>query len=337
MSTKTCKVSVCLPVYNGEKFIAEAIDSILNQTFRDIEIIISDNGSQDRTQEICRRFADRDDRISYFRSSINRGPAWNFNTSYLKATGEYLKWIAHDDLCEPEFLERAVAVLDAEPEVVLCHSRWARIDEHKAVVTTSEKLPDYEQAGACNRFGSLIHMDQRQHSGVEIFGLIRMSALKRINQPPIGNFAHGDRLTLVALCLMGRFHRLPDPLLLSRTHEGRSMVFDPGRTWRGHTMTGQRLGIGPIPPDEWFDPIWEGRITFPDWRILLEYWRALDPAPLSPAQRLRCRLHVARRAVARAPRLVRDVLIASEQAWGGFPDELRTARTAAEPSAGKSS
>lgn len=139
-------------------------------------------------------------------------------------------------------------MLDAEPEVVLCHSRWARIDEHKAVVTTSEKLPDYEQAGACNRFGSLIHMDQRQHSGVEIFGLIRMSALKRINQPPIGNFAHGDRLTLVALCLMGRFHRLPDPLLLSRTHEGRSMVFDPGRTWRGHTMTGQRLGIGPILP-----------------------------------------------------------------------------------------
>jgi glycosyltransferase involved in cell wall biosynthesis len=310
------------------------LDSILNQAFNDIEVIISDNGSQDGTQEICRRYADKDDRISYHRVIKNRGPAWNFNTSYQKAKGEYLKWMAHDDLCEPDFLERAVAILDAEPDVVLCHAKWARIDEHKAIIEHTEKLPDYEQVRASDRFGSLIHMDQRHHSGVEIFGLIRMSALKRINQPPIGNFAHGDRLTLAALCLLGRFHRLPDPLLLSRTHPGRSMVFDRKRTWRGHTRMGQWLGIGPIPPDEWFDPEWEGKITFPDWRILLQYWLALRLAPLSRIERLRCRVHLGRRAIARAPRLVRDLLIAGEQALSGFPDELSRKRTVSEPSAG---
>jgi glycosyltransferase involved in cell wall biosynthesis len=335
VSTRTCRVSVCLPVFNGEQFIAEALDSILSQTFRDIEIIISDNGSQDRTQAICQSYADKDDRISYYRAVKNRGPAWNFNTSYEKATGEYLKWTAHDDLCEPDFLERAVAVLDAEPDVVLCHAKWARIDENKAVIEHLEKLPDYEQARASDRFGSLIHMDQRHHSGVEIFGLIRMSALKAINQPPIGNFAHGDRLTLAALSLMGRFHRLPEPLLLNRTHAGRSMVFDPKRTWRGHTRVGQWLGIGPIPPDEWFDPVWEGRITFPDWRILWQYWRALTPASLPPMERLRCGAHIGRRAIASAPKLLRDVLIAGEQSLGGFPEELERKRAISEASAGK--
>ena len=72
-------VSIGLPVHNGERYLDETIKLILGQTYPDLELIISDNGSTDATSKICQRFADRDERVRYFRSAENRGAAWNFN------------------------------------------------------------------------------------------------------------------------------------------------------------------------------------------------------------------------------------------------------------------
>src|SRR3954464_8358144 len=88
------RVSVGLPVYNGEHFVARAIDSILNQTFRDLELIITDNGSSDRTEQICREYAARDPRVQYHRSETNRGIVTNFNCPVEMARGEYFHWQA---------------------------------------------------------------------------------------------------------------------------------------------------------------------------------------------------------------------------------------------------
>jgi glycosyltransferase involved in cell wall biosynthesis len=125
------KVSIGLPVFNGENYLEAAVDSILAQTFKDFELIISDNASTDRTQEICQRYCGRDSRVRYFRSEQNHGAAWNFNRVFELASGEYFKWAAHDDMIAPDFLQKCVAVLDEDPTVVLCHSQVQFINEYE--------------------------------------------------------------------------------------------------------------------------------------------------------------------------------------------------------------
>ena len=123
------RVSVGLPVYNGERYLRLAIDSILAQTFEDFELIISDNASTDHTEEICREYAARDPRVIYIRQPRNRGGAWNFNHVVELARGEYLKWAAHDDVLAPTFLKECVAALDRLPGTVLASPRTVKIDE----------------------------------------------------------------------------------------------------------------------------------------------------------------------------------------------------------------
>ena len=81
-------VSIGVPVYNGENHLAAALDSFLRQTYEDFEVVVSDNGSTDRTEQIARDYAARDPRIRYYRSDINFGAAWNFNRVVELAQGE---------------------------------------------------------------------------------------------------------------------------------------------------------------------------------------------------------------------------------------------------------
>lgn len=105
-------VSVCIPVYNMERFIGAAIESALSQTFQDIEIIVVDNASTDGTSQIIAGFADS--RIRVFRNSENIGAAGNFNRAVSLARGRYLKVLCADDVIYPSCLERQVAVLEAD-------------------------------------------------------------------------------------------------------------------------------------------------------------------------------------------------------------------------------
>src|SRR5579875_956335 len=106
-------VSIGVPVYNGERYLAQALDSILAQTFSDYEIIISDNGSTDATPDICRMYAAQDPRIKFHRHDHNRGSAWNYNRVFELSSGTYFGWLSHDDVYDPRFLERCVEVLDS--------------------------------------------------------------------------------------------------------------------------------------------------------------------------------------------------------------------------------
>lgn len=106
------RVSIGLPVYNGQQYLRQALDSLLAQTFHTFEVIISDNASNDATPEICRDYAACDPRIRYVRHDVNRGAAWNFNYVFGLARGVYFKWHAHDDMLEPTFLEQCVTILD---------------------------------------------------------------------------------------------------------------------------------------------------------------------------------------------------------------------------------
>ena len=106
-----------MPVYNREKFVAEAIDSILAQTFKDFELLIIDDGSEDESAAIIQDYAERDARIRYFQHPANRGETAARNTGMGRAAGKYVAAMDSDDISLPRRLEKQVAFLEANPEV----------------------------------------------------------------------------------------------------------------------------------------------------------------------------------------------------------------------------
>ena len=115
-------LSIGLYLYNGDRFLEAVIESILNQTFWDFELIISDNCSTDRSGEICRRFADQDSRIRYYRAEHNMSADWNLRDVYFKAIGKYFKWATHDDMIQPDFLRLCIDALEADDSLVVAHT-----------------------------------------------------------------------------------------------------------------------------------------------------------------------------------------------------------------------
>lgn len=122
-------VSICLPIYNGQKYLVAAIESILGQSCRDFELLIADDGSTDGSAEICERFAQADNRIRYWLNEKRLGLFGNYNRCIEQATGELIKPFAQDDLLEPASLEKLSGALLAHPEVALVSSARQVIDE----------------------------------------------------------------------------------------------------------------------------------------------------------------------------------------------------------------
>jgi glycosyltransferase involved in cell wall biosynthesis len=264
---RTVRVSIGLPVYNGERYLREAIGSILGQTYRQFELIISDNGSTDGTESMCRAYAAADPRIRYYREEVNRGGAWNFNRVFSLARGEYFKWAAHDDICAPRFIGCCVDVLDRLPAVVLCHPRTTIIDEvGKATVQDSVSLRT-DSPRAHHRFHDLIRV---YHGCYQQSGLIRSEALRRT--PLIANYAASDRILLARLALLGPFYEVPEHLFFSRRHDAQS------------------LHLNRFARTTWFDPAKARRIVFPEWRLFFEHFSCSHGVALSARERTLCYL-----------------------------------------------
>lgn len=109
-------VSVGLPVFNGEKSLRAAIETLIAQTYPNMELIISDNCSTDATQEICNKFALQDKRIKYFRQAENIGAVGNFRFVLEQAKGKYYFWAAADDTHSPDFIDANVTFLERNPD-----------------------------------------------------------------------------------------------------------------------------------------------------------------------------------------------------------------------------
>ncbi len=121
------KISVVMPVYNVERFVAEAVQSVLNQTFEDFELLIIDDVSPDGSVEICQQFTDP--RVRIIHHTVNRGLAGARNTGVRQAQGEFLAFLDSDDCWHPEKLERHHTHLTSRPAVGVSFSRSAFIDE----------------------------------------------------------------------------------------------------------------------------------------------------------------------------------------------------------------
>lgn len=259
------RVSIGLPVYNGERYLDAALESLLAQTFSDFELIVSDNGSTDATGEICRRYASLDRRIRYHAEERNLGAAWNYNRVFRLASGKYFRWAAHDDLVGPELLRRCVDVLDREPTVVLCYPKTAVIDGDGNVMGLFE---DGLDLGEETPHGRLRQLVRRINLANAIFGLARRETLARTGL--IGPYIASDIVLLMEIALYGKFRELPEHLFFRRDHEG-------------NVRKQSRKDIA-----AWFDTSGRKRTTNIQVNILLELNRAIRRAPFGPIEKAFC-------------------------------------------------
>jgi glycosyltransferase involved in cell wall biosynthesis len=289
----TARVTVGLPVHNGERHIEETLDSLLSQTFTDFELIISDNASTDRTRDISTRYAARDTRVRYVRCEENIGGAKNFARVFELARSPYFKWAAHDDLCEPTFLERCVAILDADPSVVLCYPKTAFIDEQSTLFALHDSGPNLQSDSASERAFQYLASDDTRC--FPIFGVIRRAALA--NTCLLPTYVSGDQVLLLQLALQGKFHELPERLFLFREHPDRPF-------WEFRTFA-EYL--------RWHDPKSRSRIVLPRWRLAFEFIRSITRADIDWRDALHCYIATAKWCRWHYRPLCRDLTLAAHQ------------------------
>jgi glycosyltransferase involved in cell wall biosynthesis len=305
------RVTIGIPVYNGQKYIRFTLDSLVAQTFGDLEIIVTDNCSTDSTPQIVQEFAARDPRVKYIRNEVNLGPARNYNISVAAASGEYFKWNPHDDVCAPTFIEKCVDVLDRDKSVVLAYPRTNVIDSDGKVSYPYEYELELGDPQPHVRFGRIVNVNHKIHGAHELYGLTRTAELRKT--PGFCTHVRGDSVLIARLLLLGRFHRIEEHLFYNRDHTDRSSKYIQKRNVRKGSRLSRYIGCGPLPAAEWWDPKLKGKIVFPEWRVLREYIRAVQETELSVADRLACYRTLSAFALRHTPKMGRDVVIATEQ------------------------
>jgi len=278
MNHAITRISVGLPVYNGEEFLAKAIDSILGQTYENFELIVSDNASTDATEQICREYAAKDRRIRYERQPRNQGAAWNHNHVFELARSEYFKWVSHDDFIDATFLQRCLEILDANPQVVWCHSKSVLVDpsgqRFSGFYGRELSYADDESAGP-SRLSPWPHQRFRavvmSKSNLDVYGLIRSSVMSKTGLmiPYYGM----DKVFVAELSLWGKYMEVPEVLYYGRVHAKASGSLPTARQqW------------------EFINPQRKRRFPMTRLHLLTGHAQAVRRANLSFGERTRCRL-----------------------------------------------
>jgi glycosyltransferase involved in cell wall biosynthesis len=272
------RLTIGLPVYNGEQYLAQSLDSLLAQTFTDFTLVISDNGSTDGTAAICRSYAQRDARIQYHRSDINRGAAWNFNRVFELAESPYFKWAAYDDLCAAEFVERCIEVLDRNPQVIVAYPQSFVIDDDGEIIATYRDPADATSSHPHLRFHAVVRNSGNCHL---LFGVIRRDILARTQLH--GAYPASDVILIAELALRGELHEVGERLFY----------------WRDHRRRPQRLYSTDAELAVFYDPRNAGTVPMRHVALLAGYVHTLMRVPLPAAERARCALVVCKWATLR--------------------------------------
>ena len=172
---KTPQVSIGMPVYNGEPFIREALDSLLAQTFTDFELTISDNASTDGTEAICREYAAKDARIRYVRQTENRGAAANFQFVLDEAVGEYFMWAAADDVWAESFLQKTIYSLQSNQTSSFAMCRYKGVSRFHSFFnrTFSDILACIEIEDSYERVYSFTRLPFKTHKDNLVYAMWR--------------------------------------------------------------------------------------------------------------------------------------------------------------------
>jgi glycosyltransferase involved in cell wall biosynthesis len=215
-------VSIGLPVFNGEKHIAAALDSLLAQDFDDFELIVSDNASTDRTARIVEGYARRDPRVRLVRNSANVGAAANFGRTFELSGGRYFMWAADDDLWSPRYVGLCVRALESTAGAVLACTSLQFIDQDGRVMAIPDQAdfdnPDLSSPSARGRLETLL----RQSGWYLTYGLARSEALRRTHL--YRNVYAGDMALMVEIALLGPCVKVPEVAYFNRRQPGKTEV-----------------------------------------------------------------------------------------------------------------
>lgn len=302
MTQNKPRVSIGLPVYNGDRYLRETLDAILVQTFSDFELIISDNGSTDGTQAICEEYVKKDGRVKYYRSDKNLGIAPNYNRVFEFSSGEYFKWADYDDLITPDFLAQCLNVLDNHLEVSVCFPRARVIDETGTVLEDYDPLPDTSSREPSIRFGNLLLSNDNRV--VQASGLMRTSMVKKSVMH--GSYPCSDEVFLAHMALLGTFYEVPDRLFFVRLH--------PRQSTRG-VLASERSRV------VFFDTSLKDKVVLIKWLYLKDCLRAIRTSPIGFYQRLCCYLRMVRWLLMphNFRSIVKDILLAIHERVPLFP------------------
>jgi glycosyltransferase involved in cell wall biosynthesis len=200
-----------MPAYNGGRYLARALDSLLNQDYPNWELVISDDRSTDETESVGRDYARRFEHIRYIRQESNLGEMANFNYALDQARGPYFMWAADHDLWDKTFISRCVSGLEANPAAVLAYPQCLLIDENDAVVEEMDDQIDVCQASALARYKHLIW---RLAICNMIYGVARRDAM--VATGGYLDVLGPDRLVLARLAMQGQIVRVGGHLFLRR-------------------------------------------------------------------------------------------------------------------------
>jgi glycosyltransferase involved in cell wall biosynthesis len=269
-----------MPVYNGERYLRQSIESILGQTFQDFKLIISDNASTDNTEEICRQYAKQDSRVLYYRNKTNIGGPLNYNRVFKLSSSKYFKWAAYDDVLAPDFLKKCVSVLDNDSSVVGCHCLTGRIDQNGNFL-------GYYNSGLLNNIGSnQPHKRFRDLIGLfytttPFHGVYRSNMFAKSQLH--GSYIGADRNLVAELSLMGRIYQIPECLFYWREHPSSYTSMFYGSTREDSLDRLQKEAA-------WWSK--SGGTYFPHWKTCLEYYKSVHRVDLSIFERFSCYLAI---------------------------------------------
>ena len=274
MAIKSPIISIGMPVYNGAEWLEASIESILDQTLKNFELIISDNDSSDSTGNICEKFASADTRIRYIRQPVNIGASANYSFVFRAARTPYFKWASANDICHETFLELCVSELESRPDLAVCFPRTQLFANH----------PDDGQ----DYFDDLILLDDNPCKRLKKFlrniklnnvmnGVIKSEVLEKTSL--IKPYYSSDIVLMAEVSLYGKFAEIPKALYFRRMDEKTSTSLMSEEKVREH-----------------YDPRKKSSMLFQSWHLEIGYLSAALRAPLNVRERA-CVLSVVLRGV----------------------------------------
>ena len=289
-------LTIGLPVYNSACFLACSLDSLLNQSYGDFRLIISDNASTDATPDICRDYAARDQRIVYHRNPVNIGLSPNFNRVFSLSESKYFKWATADDYWAPTMLERAIEIMESSDQIALCYPKTVLVDAAGGNPEPYEDSLHLMSDSPCERFIQLLERIRLSHQHL---GVSRASMLKRTHM--LGEHVGSDINLLAELSLYGKFYEIPERLFFRRFHKDSSSWArddDAHQARRYHAATSPRMMLA-------------------TWRQHRALFQAVRSAPIKFGDRLSLYRYLARRLRWDRARLARELWVEVTHYWRG--------------------
>lgn len=242
MPPTNATVAIGVPVYNGARYLRQAVESLLGQTWRDLEVVLSDNASTDETPDIARDLVARDARVRYHRNEQNLGVFRNYDRALELTTAPFFKWAASNDLCGPGHIAACMAVLQADPAVCLAYPGTCLFQDDPADATPYDLDPEALQDDPVDRFRHILSSLRLNNA---FNGVYRSDALRRTSLN--GEYLGSDMVVVAEIALQGKVKRAPGRHFYRRmTPEAASAAMDPASRRAFFAGTGRDVHGTPV-------------------------------------------------------------------------------------------